>query len=98
MAGRAAVGLGALCFDDLGMSNEIEAIEKAIIWPQYVKEVIPLYVLTLSRKYWLNSFICFGSEEKSFSQELHDERLFSVDWCNFCSHNWSWNAGTVNII
>lgn len=87
MAGRAAVGLGALCFDDLGMSNEIEAIEKAIIWPQYVKEVIPLYVLTLSRKYWLNSFVCFGSEQNSFSQELHDERLFSVDWCNFCSHN-----------
>lgn len=75
---------------NLGMSNEIEAIEKAIIWPQYVKgEVIPLYVLTLSRKYWLNSFICFGSEEKSFSQRLYDDSS-SVDWCNFCNHNWSW--------
>ena len=40
MAGRAAVGLGALCFDDLGMSNEIGAIEKAMIWPQYAKDRI----------------------------------------------------------
>jgi len=40
MAGRAAVGLGALCFDHLGMSNEIGAIEKAMIWPQYVKDRI----------------------------------------------------------
>ena len=61
-------------------------------------EFIPLYVLTLSRKHWLNSFICFGGEQNSFSQELHDERLFSVDWCNLCSHNWSWNADTVSIV
>ena len=98
MAGRAAVGLGALGFDDLGMSNEIGAIEMAIIWPQYVKGRIPLYILTLSWKYWPNSFICFDSEQNSISQEIHDERLFDVDWCNLCSHNWSWNAGTVSII
>ncbi|XP_067828810.1 growth hormone-inducible transmembrane protein [Heptranchias perlo] len=40
VAGGAAVGLGALCYYGLGMSNEIGAIEKAVIWPQYVKERI----------------------------------------------------------
>uniref|UniRef100_UPI00398E6CD3 growth hormone-inducible transmembrane protein n=1 Tax=Pristiophorus japonicus TaxID=55135 RepID=UPI00398E6CD3 len=40
VAGGAAIGLGALCYYGLGMSNEIGAIEKAVIWPQYVKERI----------------------------------------------------------
>lgn len=40
IAGGAAVGLGALCYYGLGMSNEIGAIEKAVIWPQFVKDRI----------------------------------------------------------
>ncbi|EHB00154.1 Growth hormone-inducible transmembrane protein [Heterocephalus glaber] len=40
VAGGAAVGLRALCYYGLGMSNEIGAIEKAVIWPQYVKDRI----------------------------------------------------------
>ncbi|XP_010620904.1 growth hormone-inducible transmembrane protein [Fukomys damarensis] len=40
VAGGAAVGLGALCYYGLGMSNDIGAIEKAVIWPQYVKDRI----------------------------------------------------------
>ncbi|XP_038599730.1 growth hormone-inducible transmembrane protein [Tachyglossus aculeatus] len=40
VAGGAAVGLGALGYYGLGMSNEIGAIEKAVIWPQYVKDRI----------------------------------------------------------
>uniref|UniRef100_A0A3Q0TA23 Growth hormone inducible transmembrane protein n=1 Tax=Amphilophus citrinellus TaxID=61819 RepID=A0A3Q0TA23_AMPCI len=40
LAGGAAVGLGALCYYGLGMSNDIGAIEKAMIWPQYVKDRI----------------------------------------------------------
>lgn len=40
LAGGAAVGLGALCYYGLGMSDEIGAIEKAVIWPQYVKDRI----------------------------------------------------------
>ncbi|XP_018413914.1 PREDICTED: growth hormone-inducible transmembrane protein [Nanorana parkeri] len=40
VAGGAAVGLGALCYYGLGMSNEVGAIEKAVIWPQYVKDRI----------------------------------------------------------
>ncbi|KAK2488483.1 hypothetical protein MC885_014151 [Smutsia gigantea] len=40
IAGGTAVGLGALCYYGLGMSNEIGAIEKAVIWPQYVKDRI----------------------------------------------------------
>ncbi|KAF7705694.1 growth hormone-inducible transmembrane protein [Silurus meridionalis] len=40
VAGGAAVGLGAVCYYGLGMSNEIGAVEKSIIWPQYVKDRI----------------------------------------------------------
>ncbi|XP_029465309.1 growth hormone-inducible transmembrane protein [Rhinatrema bivittatum] len=40
IAGGAVVGLGALGYYGLGMSSEIGAIEKAIIWPQYVKDRI----------------------------------------------------------
>eukprot|EP00070_Physeter_catodon_P043148 XP_028350042.1 growth hormone-inducible transmembrane protein-like [Physeter catodon] len=40
IAGGATAGLGALCYYGLGMSNEIGAIEKAVIWPQYVKDRI----------------------------------------------------------
>ncbi|XP_048208705.1 growth hormone-inducible transmembrane protein-like [Perognathus longimembris pacificus] len=40
VAGGAAVGLGTLCYYGLGMSNEIGAIEKDVIWPQYVKDRI----------------------------------------------------------
>ncbi|CAN9509169.1 unnamed protein product [Ophioblennius macclurei] len=40
LAGGAAVGLGALCYYGLGMSNEVGAIEKSMIWPQYVKDRI----------------------------------------------------------
>lgn len=40
LAGGAVVGMGALCYYGLGMSNEIGAIEKSVIWPQYVKDRI----------------------------------------------------------
>uniref|UniRef100_A0A3P9MXX8 Growth hormone inducible transmembrane protein n=1 Tax=Poecilia reticulata TaxID=8081 RepID=A0A3P9MXX8_POERE len=40
LAGGAVVGLGALCYYGLGMSNEIGAIEKSMIWPQHVKDRI----------------------------------------------------------
>ncbi|XP_068610636.1 growth hormone-inducible transmembrane protein [Brachionichthys hirsutus] len=40
LAGGAVVGLGALCYYGLGMSNEIGALEKSVIWPQYVKDRI----------------------------------------------------------
>ncbi|XP_056350400.1 growth hormone-inducible transmembrane protein [Oenanthe melanoleuca] len=40
VAGGAAVGLGALCYYGMGMSSETGAIERAAIWPQYVKDRI----------------------------------------------------------
>ncbi|CAI9547057.1 unnamed protein product [Staurois parvus] len=40
VAGGAVVGLGALCYYGLGMSSEVGAVEKAVIWPQYVKDRI----------------------------------------------------------
>ncbi|XP_002735043.1 growth hormone-inducible transmembrane protein-like [Saccoglossus kowalevskii] len=38
LAGASAVGIGALCYYGLGMSNEVGALEKAAIWPQYVRD------------------------------------------------------------
>ncbi|NWX43588.1 GHITM protein, partial [Steatornis caripensis] len=40
VAGGAGVGLGALCYYGMGMSSEIGAIERAVIWPQHVKDRI----------------------------------------------------------
>ncbi|XP_060097030.1 growth hormone-inducible transmembrane protein [Heteronotia binoei] len=40
VAGGAVVGLGALCYYGLGLSDEVGAIDKAVIWPQYVKDRI----------------------------------------------------------
>lgn len=40
VAGGAVVGLGALCYYGLGMSNDFGILEKAVIWPQYVQDRI----------------------------------------------------------
>ncbi|XP_043409981.1 growth hormone-inducible transmembrane protein-like [Prionailurus bengalensis] len=75
IAGGAAVGLGALCYYGLGMSNEIGAIEKAVVWPQYVKDSIhstymylagsigltALSTLAVSRTFVLTNFMMRGS-------------------------------------
>ena len=38
VAGGAALGLGALAFYGLGMSGEVGAVDRAVGWPQYVKD------------------------------------------------------------
>lgn len=38
VAGSSALGLGALCYYGLGMSNELGAIDRASIWPDVVKQ------------------------------------------------------------
>jgi len=40
LAGAAVVGLGALAFYGAGMSGEVGAVDKAVVWPQYVKDRI----------------------------------------------------------
>ncbi|XP_070543939.1 growth hormone-inducible transmembrane protein-like [Ptychodera flava] len=40
VAGASAIGIGALCYYGLGMSNEVGALEKSAIWPQYVRDRI----------------------------------------------------------
>ncbi|XP_045611430.2 growth hormone-inducible transmembrane protein [Procambarus clarkii] len=40
VAGGAVVGLGALCYYGLGMSNEPGAIDRMVVWPQYVRDRI----------------------------------------------------------
>merc|ERR1719189_3124797 len=40
LAGASALGLGALAFYGLGLSNEVGAVDKAALWPQQVKDRI----------------------------------------------------------
>jgi len=40
LAGAAVLGLGGLAFYGLGFSGEMGAVEKQVMWPQYVKERI----------------------------------------------------------
>ncbi|OXU28818.1 hypothetical protein TSAR_011192 [Trichomalopsis sarcophagae] len=40
VAGGAALGVGALCFYGLGLSSQTGAIDRAGLWPQYVKDRI----------------------------------------------------------
>ena len=40
LAGGAALGLGALVFYGLGLSNEAGAVDKAIAWPQVRQFVV----------------------------------------------------------
>jgi len=38
LAGSAVLGLGALAYYGTGMSQEMGAVDKAVMWPQYVKD------------------------------------------------------------
>ncbi|XP_054773885.2 growth hormone-inducible transmembrane protein-like [Lytechinus pictus] len=38
LLGASAAGIGALCYYGLGLSSEVGAIERAAIWPQYVRD------------------------------------------------------------
>jgi len=40
LAGAAALGVGALAFYGAGLSGEMGAVEKSVMWPQYVKDRI----------------------------------------------------------
>ena len=40
LAGAAALGLGALAYYGAGMSGEMGAVEKSVMWPEYVRQRI----------------------------------------------------------
>lgn len=40
IGGAAALGIGSLCYYGLGMSNVEGALERSVLWPQYVKDRI----------------------------------------------------------
>lgn len=40
LAGAAALGIGALAFYGAGLSGDMGAVEKSVMWPQYVKDRI----------------------------------------------------------
>ena len=47
LAGASALGLGALAFYGLGLSNEMGTVDKAVLWPQEVKNRIRYDILVL---------------------------------------------------
>lgn len=38
LGGAALVGVGGLCYYGLGLSNEVGAIDRAMVWPQVVRD------------------------------------------------------------
>ncbi|EFA03190.1 growth hormone-inducible transmembrane protein [Tribolium castaneum] len=40
VAGGAVLGLGALCYYGMGLSKEVGAFERSVLWPQYVRDRI----------------------------------------------------------
>jgi hypothetical protein len=40
LAGASVIGLGALAFYGLGMSNEVGAVDRAVVWPEHVRQRI----------------------------------------------------------
>ena len=40
LAGASALGLGALAFYGLGLSNEVGSVDRAVLWSQEVKDRI----------------------------------------------------------
>ena len=38
LGGAALFGVGALCYCGLGLSNEVGAIDRAMVWPQIVRD------------------------------------------------------------
>ena len=38
LGGAALVGVGTLCYYGLGLSNEVGAIDRAMVWPQVVRD------------------------------------------------------------
>ena len=40
LAGAAVLGLGALAYYGAGMSGEMGAVEKSVMWPEYVRQRI----------------------------------------------------------
>lgn len=40
LAGSAVLGLGALCYYGLGLSNEVGAVDRAALWPEVVRQRI----------------------------------------------------------
>ena len=38
LGGAALFGVGALCYYGLGLSNEVGAIDRAMVWPQVVRD------------------------------------------------------------
>ena len=37
LAGASVLGLGALAYYGLGLSNEVGSVDRAVLWPQEVK-------------------------------------------------------------
>ena len=50
LAGAAVLGVGALAYYGAGLSGEMGAAEKSVMWPQYVKDRIRDTYMSVSHK------------------------------------------------
>ena len=57
LAGAAVLGVGALAYYGAGLSGEMGAAEKSVMWPQYVKDRIRDTYMSVSHSYNLSSLI-----------------------------------------
>jgi len=62
IAGASALGLGALCFYGLGFGSEAGAIDRSMVWPEYVKD----RVKTTYMYFGSSLGICAGSAVAAF--------------------------------
>merc|ERR1719479_214468 len=52
LAGAAVLGVGALAYYGAGLSGEMGAAEKSVMWPQYVKDRIRDTYMYLEAQCW----------------------------------------------
>ena len=56
------LGLGALAFYGLGMSSEVGAVDRAVGWPQYVKDRVRNTMLWFRRAHYSDEFTTLQSD------------------------------------
>lgn len=88
IARGAAMSLETLCYSGLAMSNETGVVEKAVVWPQHVKDKIHSACMHLAGNVGLTALSAL-SVAISLVLMIHDERLFGDSWCNYYSHDLS---------
>ena len=68
LAGAAVLGVGALAYYGAGLSGEMGAAEKSVMWPQYVKDRIRDTYMSVSHSYNLLSPLLYQNHFSGTSE------------------------------